>query len=142
MKALGLGCLVIAMLAISALLDRDSGVAIWKELREDLRKELMRQTSPSVAAHTILVHPKAKLVHVLTLGRAANELVRLHFADTFEADLLPLTPWQRSLELLETAARDGEDLRPGLQDLRRTDFCRFSTTGDEASRISAPQCAR
>lgn len=36
MKALGLGSLVIAILAMTALLDRDSGVAIWLELREDL----------------------------------------------------------------------------------------------------------
>jgi hypothetical protein len=99
-----------------------------KELREDLRKELMRQTSPSVAAYTVLVHPKEKLVHVLTLGRSANDLVRLHFADTFEADLLPLTPWQRSLELLEVEARAGNDLRPALQDLRRTDFSRLAPT--------------
>jgi len=35
-KALGLGSLVIAILAMTALLDRDSGVAIWLELREDL----------------------------------------------------------------------------------------------------------
>jgi cell division protein FtsB len=41
-KALGLGCLVIAMLAISALLDRDSGVAIWLELREDLANSTAR----------------------------------------------------------------------------------------------------
>ena len=36
MRALGLGSLVIAILAMTALLDRDSGVAIWLELRKDL----------------------------------------------------------------------------------------------------------
>ncbi len=105
-----------------------------KELREDLRKELLRQTSPKVDAYTVLVHPKNKDVHVLTLGTKANELVRLHFADTFEADLQPLTPWTRSLELLETEARTGNDLRAGLQDLRRSDFGRRLPEADTERR--------
>lgn len=36
MRTLGLGTCVIALLAISALLDHESGVGIWLELREDL----------------------------------------------------------------------------------------------------------
>ncbi len=36
MRGLGLGIIVIALLAISALLDRDSGFEIWRELRADL----------------------------------------------------------------------------------------------------------
>ena len=36
MRAFGLGALVVAALAIPGLLDRDSGVAIWLELRGDL----------------------------------------------------------------------------------------------------------
>ena len=36
MRALGLGSLVIVIMAMTALLDRDSGVAIWLELRDDL----------------------------------------------------------------------------------------------------------
>lgn len=36
MRALGLGTFVIVMLAISALLDHESGIGIWLELREDL----------------------------------------------------------------------------------------------------------
>ncbi|MCP4907071.1 MAG: septum formation initiator family protein [bacterium] len=49
MRAFGLGTLVIALLAISALLDQDSGMEIWLELREDLVRsktrvdELVRQ---------------------------------------------------------------------------------------------------
>jgi len=35
-KALGLGTFVIVMLAISALLDHESGIGIWLELRDDL----------------------------------------------------------------------------------------------------------
>ena len=36
MRALGLGTLVIALLAVTALLDRETGVEIWLELRGDL----------------------------------------------------------------------------------------------------------
>ena len=36
MKTLGLGTCLIAILAISALLDHESGVEIWLELRKDL----------------------------------------------------------------------------------------------------------
>ena len=36
MKAVGLGALLIAILAMTALLDRDSGIGIWFELRDDL----------------------------------------------------------------------------------------------------------
>jgi hypothetical protein len=97
-----------------------------RELREGLRSELLKSTSPSVDAYTVLLQPKKKLLHVLSLGRTANELVRQHFCDTFEADIQPLTPWHRSLELLEADARDGVDLRPALQDLRRTDFGRVT----------------
>ncbi len=97
-----------------------------RELREGLRREMLQNTSPSVDAYTVLLQPKKKLVHVLSLARTANELVRLHFRDTFEADITPLTPWQRSLEILDVAAREGDDLRPALQDLRRTDFGRVT----------------
>lgn len=42
MKALGLGTFAIAMLAIPALLDADSGVRIWLELRGDLARSTAR----------------------------------------------------------------------------------------------------
>lgn len=42
MRALGLGTFVIVMLAISALLDHESGVNIWLELREDLSGSAVR----------------------------------------------------------------------------------------------------
>jgi len=35
-RAVGLGTLSIALLATSALVDQDSGMGIWRELREDL----------------------------------------------------------------------------------------------------------
>ena len=95
-----------------------------RQLREDLRSELLRQTSPSVDAHTILLHPKRRLLCVLNLARTANELVRLHFRDTFDADLIALTPWQRSLELLDEEARRGNDLRSRFENLRGAEFAR------------------
>jgi hypothetical protein len=94
-----------------------------KELREDLQRKLQKETSPSVDAFPVLMHPRQKLVTVLSLSKRANELVRLHFLDTFEATLIPLTPWQRSLEILEGDVKRGDpDLRAALGDLRRTDF--------------------
>jgi cell division protein FtsB len=41
-RALGLGTFVIVVLAISALLDRESGIRIWLELREDLSGSAVR----------------------------------------------------------------------------------------------------
>jgi cell division protein FtsB len=35
-RAVGLGTLIVAALAMTAMLDRDSGVGIWLELRDDL----------------------------------------------------------------------------------------------------------
>jgi cell division protein FtsB len=35
-RAIGLGALLIALLAVPALLDEDSGIGIWLELQEDL----------------------------------------------------------------------------------------------------------
>lgn len=42
MKAVGLGAVIIATLAMTALLDQDSGVGIWLELREDLAEASAR----------------------------------------------------------------------------------------------------
>ena len=96
-----------------------------RELREQLRQELMRQTTPSIDQVQVLLHAKHKIALVLSMSRPANDLVRVHFRDTFEADLEPLSPWRRSVELLEADARGGTDLRAGLGDLRRTDFSRL-----------------
>ena len=42
MRALGLGTLVIALLAATAMLDRETGVEIWLELRGDLASSTER----------------------------------------------------------------------------------------------------
>ena len=110
-----------------------------KELREDLRAKLLRESNPSVDAFTVLLHPRRKIVTVLSLAKRANELVRVHFLDTFEATLAPLTPWQRGLEILDEDARHGGvDLRPAFENLRRTDFTRPAGSADEsfAQRVS------
>lgn len=93
-----------------------------RRLREDLRSELLRQTNPSVDAYPVLVHRERRLLCVLSLSRMASELVGIHFRDTFDAALVPLTPWQRSLELLDEDAQRGTDLRPAFQALRRAEF--------------------
>jgi hypothetical protein len=111
-----------------------------KELREELQSEMLRQTTPSVDACTVLVHPRKRLVLVLSLAKRTNELVRLHFLDTFEATLSPLTPWQRSLEILDDQAKSGADLRPALQDLRRADFTRHAP-GAQSAELSEPRAA-
>jgi hypothetical protein len=85
-----------------------------QELRRHLQQELLRQTSPSVEAHTVLVDPRRRLVLMLSLARTANEVLVALFQDTFGATLVPLTPWRRSVELLpQTRA---------LDTLERTEF--------------------
>ena len=88
-----------------------------KRIREDVQQRLLAQTSPSVDAWTVLLQPRKKIVYVLTLSARANELIRAHFLDSFGAELLPLTPWRRSLELLD----DAED-RKRLEQVHRTEF--------------------
>lgn len=88
-----------------------------RQIREDLHAELLRQTSPSVDVVTVLMHTKRRIAHVLALGKGVNDLARVHFLDTFGLELIALTPWRRSQELLE-----GTDLREALDDLHRSDF--------------------
>lgn len=45
MRALGLGTLMIALLAVSALVDQETGVGIWLELRDDLSASTARVTA-------------------------------------------------------------------------------------------------
>ncbi len=88
-----------------------------RSLREGLHKELLRLTNPTIDAYTILVHTKKRVAHVLSLARSANELACLHFQDTFDAELEPITPWTLGQELLTSSS-----LRESFQDLRRSDF--------------------
>jgi DNA recombination-dependent growth factor C len=70
------------------------------ELRQHLAQELLKQTSPSVDAWTVLIDPRRRQVNLLTLSKRAHEALTALFVDTFEASLTPLTPFQRAQELL------------------------------------------
>ncbi|MDJ0973357.1 MAG: hypothetical protein QNJ98_02710 [Planctomycetota bacterium] len=104
-----------------------------KQIREDLHAELLKQTSPSVDIVPVLMHSKRRVAHVLALGKGVNDLVRVHFLDTFGVELVPLTPWRRSQELLE-----GAPALERLDDLHRTDFARAPGGTDAASRGVGP----
>jgi len=85
-----------------------------QELRQHLAQELLKQTSPSVDAYTVILDAARKQVSLLTLSRRAHEALSALFLDTFEASLTPLTPWRRAQELLESPKR--------LDLLDRTEF--------------------
>jgi hypothetical protein len=88
-----------------------------QQVRKDLQAEMLRQTNPSVEAYGALYDPARRTVTLLTLGRAANEVFRVLFRDTFDADLRLLTPWRRGVELLEGTSAAG-----ALDSLRRSEF--------------------
>jgi recombination associated protein RdgC len=85
-----------------------------QELRQHLQQELLRQTSPSVEAHTVLIDTRRRLVLMLSLARTANEALAALFQDTFGAALVPLTPWKRALEMFPRER--------ALDALERTEF--------------------
>ncbi len=72
-----------------------------KELRVEIERRLARETAPAIDLIPVLMHSKRRVAHVLSLSRGANEVVRLLFLDTFGVELVALTPWRRSIELLE-----------------------------------------
>ncbi len=88
-----------------------------RELRKNLHDELLKQTNPSIDTIPVLLHTKRKVAYVLALSRAANDLVRMHFLDTFGAELIPMTPWRRGAELLE-----GSPWAERLDHLHRTEL--------------------
>lgn len=88
-----------------------------RRLREEVSARLLEETSPAVDAWTVLVDPRDRLVYVLSLSKRPNELVRAHFLDTFGVELLPLTPWRRSLELLDDPAKQKR-----VEEMTRTEF--------------------
>ena len=71
------------------------------EIRRALTQELLKNTSPSLEVHPVLVYPKERLVLFLSLSRPANEVFRALFCDTFDVTLSALTPFHRGIELLE-----------------------------------------
>ena len=88
-----------------------------QQLRADLRETLLKETNPSVQVCTVVLHTKRRLLHVLTRGKGVNDLLVRLFADTFGAQLVPLTPWHRGGEILA-----GTDAAVELAGLERTTF--------------------
>ena len=116
-----------------------------KELRVDIERRLARETAPSIDVVPVLIHSKRRVVHVLSLSRGANEVVQLLFLDTFGVELVPLTPWRRSIELLEGPLQESLPLEERastgrvklarLAELDRTEFA----LREDAAQPAAPE---
>ncbi len=115
MRTLGLGMCVIAILAVSALLDRDSGVGKWVELREDLsvlsarvarlarandamRREIeMLEAEPDAVDRAIreeldVALPGEIVVRFIPVSRGADETAEPDGGTFLLRDLLPGEP--------------------------------------------------
>lgn len=103
------------------------------ELRQHLAEELMKQTSPSVDAFTVVMDTRRREVRLLTLSRRAHEALCALFSDTFDASLLPLTPFQRGVELLEELG----DRPEALNALERTVFWEAACVGEAPEGLPA-----
>jgi hypothetical protein len=101
-----------------------------QELRRQVTEELMRNTSPSLDVHPVLLWPRERLVLFGSLSKPANEAFRALFCDTFDVSLDWLTPYHRALEIL--GDRGGE----ALAALRRSEF-----SGGAAPARAAPEPA-
>ena len=97
----------------SARLSRDER----SELRKALTEELLRNTSPTMEVHPVLLYPRERMVLFGALSKPANETFRALFCDTFDVTLSLLTPYHRGLELLE-----GKGGGEALSALRRSEF--------------------
>ena len=91
------------------------------EIRRALTEDLLRNTSPSMEVHPVVLYPREKLVLFLALSRPANEAFRALFADTFEVGLAALTPFHRAVEMLE-----GRGAAEALAGVSRTEFGRIA----------------
>lgn len=87
------------------------------ELRRQLTEELMRNTTPTMDVYHVVVYPRERMVLFGSLSKAAIDVFRTLFAETFDVTLSALTPFHRGLELLE--ARGGSS---ALSALRREEF--------------------
>jgi hypothetical protein len=88
-----------------------------QEIRRALTEELLRNTSPTMEVHPVVLWPRERTAWFGSLSKTANEAFRALFCDTFDATLDALTPYHRALELLE-----GRGAAAALADLRRTEF--------------------
>jgi DNA recombination-dependent growth factor C len=85
-----------------------------RKIRTELQQELLRQASPQAEAHTVVIDPPSGEVWVLTLSRAADEVFRALFQDTFEVDPIPIVPWlpARAAPTSRTSPRAAVPLAP------------------------------
>lgn len=88
-----------------------------QQLRAELRETLMKETSPSVQVCTVVLHTRRRVLYALSLGKGVNDLLVRLFADSFGAQLVPLTPWHRGGEILA-----GSESAVPLSGLERTSF--------------------
>ena len=104
------------------------------ELRRQLTEELMRNTSPTMDVHNVIVYPRERMVLFGSLSKASNELFRTLFSETFNVALSALTPFHRALEMLE-----GKGGSATLSALRRTEFGRpFDETSAAVAAVMRP----
>ena len=87
------------------------------ELRKALTEELLRNTSPTMEVHPVLLYPRERMVLFGALSKPANETFRTLFCDTFDVSLSTLTPYHRGLELLQ-----GKGGGEALSAVRRSEF--------------------
>jgi DNA recombination-dependent growth factor C len=88
-----------------------------QQLKADVHSELLKETQPRVEVHTVVVHPKRRLLWMLGLGRTANETLLRLVRDTFGVQLTPLTPFRRAEEILA-----GRPEAERLEGLGRSEF--------------------
>jgi len=104
-----------------------------QRLRAEVREALQAETNPSVDAWTVLLHPRRKLLELLTLAKQPHEVLLSLFRDTFGLDLEPLTPWRRATEILA-----GRPEAVALGTLERTEFGAPDVIVADVVRRSAP----
>lgn len=108
-----------------------------QQLKVDLHQELLRDTNPSVEAHTVVLHTKRRVLLSLSLTRRVHEVLTVLFRDTFGAELVPLTPWRRGGEILAGSSEGDTSRVAALDGLARTDFGVAPASPLAAPRITA-----
>ena len=107
-----------------------------RQLRADIEAELLATANPSIRVCTVLLQPRQKIVHALSRSRPVLEILSRLFVETFDVNLVPLTPWGRAREILA-----GQPAAEVLDGLEPTGFA--AAEGDETlSRVRAVEVSR
>lgn len=120
MKALGLGTGLIVLVAASALLDGETGIAIWLELRESLvvsnaRVAVLERENEALRAEieTLEADPSAidrAIREELDLALPGESIV--YFTDAQTARASGQNPFGRGNDRWTSSRRSGERIRP------------------------------